>query len=259
MHEGEASAASWPDQAHVQRWTAALERIAARERADRGIDEPTSVVFEFGVLSVVYGDFRYAISGTEAIDDEDELFREIDYWIAFERNNGLDFDELLDRDHAVIDAWRERLPSLQDAWQEAADRVCGDVRRTTPLDWNPTVSVRETTEWFPPITAARQAVARQWVSIAPAGAIRQRRLLLPDFWLSFDRYGTNLPTDLRDVDDMTWHLAHRIQEWVIEEQDVWGAWPQCPDHGHHLDPWGDEWVCPTTRQVRSKIGEFPPT
>ena len=205
------------------------------------------------MLSVVYGDFYRAISGTEAIYGEDKLFREIDHWIAFERNDGLPVDDLLDRDHAVINAWREELPSLQSVWQEAADRVCGDVRRTTSLTWTPTVSVRETTEWFPPPSTARA----EGVWIAPAGAIRQRRLLLPDFWLSFDRYGTNLPTDLRDVDDMAEHLAARIQEWVIEEQDVWGAWPQCPDHGHPLDPWGDEWVCPTTRQVRSKIGELP--
>jgi hypothetical protein len=257
------SAFSWPDQAQVRRWDAVLERIALREVVERGIEERASVVFEFGVLTARYGSYRHAVSGSEAVQDEDALFRAIDYWIAFERNGGVDADELLDRDRAVIDRWMERLPRDQQDWQECADLVCRDINRTSPLNWIPRVTIHDDEEVWPrpdfgpsPQPSVAAWGVGMWI-VGAANESRRRALLLPELWISIDRYELRLPSDLVGHEWRVGFLANQLQEWMIEE--IWGAWPECPDHSHPLEPQGSVWVCPTTERVLASVGDLPAT
>jgi hypothetical protein len=255
------SASGWPDQAQVRRWDGVLERIALREFVERGVEERASVVFEFGVLSARFGSYRHAVSGSEAVKDEDELFRAIDYWIAFERDGGLDANELLDRDRVIVDRWMERLPRGQQGWQECADLVSRDVNRTSPLNWAPRVTIHDEEEVWPrpdfgppPQPGVAAWGVGMWIVAADREPAR-RPLLLPELWISMDRYEVRLPSDCVDRDGRLGFLADQLQEWVIEE--IWGAWPECPDHVHPLESQGSVWLCPTTERVVATIGDLP--
>src|SRR3954447_5947906 len=120
----------------------ALEAVAERQRLERGIDEPISLITSHGVLWANYGSLRIGAAGAHVdVESPEELFEEIDGWVAFERNGGV--ERLLARDLDHIEQWRGRLRAEQALWEEAARRVFRDVEATTNLRWHWRVIVHE--------------------------------------------------------------------------------------------------------------------
>lgn len=61
-----------PDAAMIRRWETALAAVAARERADRGVDEPTDVRVQSNSLWARYGPIQVPVTGPYAdVFDED--------------------------------------------------------------------------------------------------------------------------------------------------------------------------------------------
>jgi hypothetical protein len=74
------------------------------------------------------------------------------------------------------------------------------------------------------------------------------------------------PTEESSPAEQVWWLAHKVQEWEIEE--LWHegrstTWPECPEHpnSHPLEPGidGDDtavWRCPISQHISCPIGEL---
>jgi hypothetical protein len=72
------------------------------------------------------------------------------------------------------------------------------------------------------------------------------------------------PAEASSPAEQVWWLAHKVQEWEIEEQ--WHAggsanWPECPEHpgSHPLEPGIDDedtavWRCPRSERAICAIG-----
>jgi hypothetical protein len=91
----------------------------------------------------------------------------------------------------------------------------------------------------------------------------KRKLLLPELWLTTDGLGSyRLGTIGTDDPDATARalasFTERVQDAVIDE--LWGAWPPCPDHGHPLEVITEAdrvtWVCPTGGIRSMDVGEL---
>ena len=133
-----------------ERWTAALADVAARLRAERGLQDRWSVTSEYGRLCANYGVLRVSVDGENPdVRDPAELLEDIDTWVAVEREGGP--GRVLERDREFIASWRAQLPVAQRLWEEAARLVFADVEATTAvrMDWR--VSVHEDEEvWTGP-------------------------------------------------------------------------------------------------------------
>lgn len=254
MGTEERPASEWPDGAERQFWTDALRAVAERERVERGVEEPVRVTVGYGALWGYYGRIRIRLAGQHAqLRDEKELFEEIDRWVAFERPSGP--GNRLDRDRAVMDAWRARLPELQAIWERAAQRVFDDVVATTPIRWTWRISVHQDEILFPDIPDGVMGI---WASTYPAGRAPDRRALaLPELWLDAEGWAISLPQPHGDTDAIV-HVADKVQDEVMEE--LCTTWPTCRGHGHPLaiDASSDvaSWVCPYGGGIVAEIGSL---
>jgi hypothetical protein len=121
----------WPNWEEQRRWEVALADVVRRLREERGVHDPARVTADSDALWVEYGDLRVVVAGAAPdVLDPEELFKEVDTWVAFDRIGGPGL--VLDRDRAAIAEWRHRLPALQRFWQGIARRVFADVEATTP-------------------------------------------------------------------------------------------------------------------------------
>lgn len=251
-------ASSWPDAQEAERWVRALARTAERQRADRDVDEPYTVTSAYGVLWVNYGPLRFSVAGADVeVTSEQQLSDQIDRWVAFERHGGQ--QNLLDRDRASIDEWRAALPTIQALYEQAARLVFRDLEVTTSLRWHWRVSVHED-EQPPPPFPSRATGTGIWISETEPGCQPSRRpARLPLLWLDTDHFGTALTTGVRSVAEAVALVADAVQDTVIEE--IHGAWPACPNHGHPLALGGADgtsWTCPTTQLPVADVGGLNP-
>lgn len=256
MGTEEGPASEWPDEAERQYWTDALGAVAQRELVERGVDEHIRVTVGYGALWGYYGPIRIRLAGQHAeLRDVSDLFDEIDSWVAFDRPAGP--GKRLDRDQAVMDAWRARLPDVQAIWHSAAQRVFDDVVATTPIRWEWRIAVHEDEVVFPDMPDGVMGI---WASTHPAGWAPDRRALaLPQLWLEAGNWAVSLP----EPDGATGavvHVADKVQDEVMEE--LCTTWPTCPGHGHPLEIGVSEgvptWVCPVGGAVRAEIGALQP-
>lgn len=256
MGTEERPASEWPDDAERHFWIAALQGVAERERFERGVDDPVRVTVGYGALWGYYGRLRIRLAGQYAeLRDETELFEEIDRWVAFQRPGGP--GRRLDRDRAVMNAWRARLPEVRAIWESAAQRVFDDVAATTPIRWTWRIPVHEHETVFPDLPLG---VAGIWASSRPAGwTPDQRTLALPQLWLEADNWAISLPEPDGETDAIV-HVADKVQDEVMEE--LCTTWPTCRGHGHPLviDLNGDvpRWVCRDDAGVFVEIDALSP-
>lgn len=251
-------ASSWPDVQEAERWVRALARAAQRQQADRDVGEPYSMTSAYGLLWVNYGRLRFSVAGADmAVTSEQDLFERIDRWVAFERHGGQ--QNLLGRDRAFIQEWRAVLPQSQAHYEQGARLVFRDLEATTSLRWRWQVSVHEE-EQQPPPFPPHAVEAGIWISEAQTDRQPTRRpARLPLVWLDTDHFGTALPTGVRSVAEAAALIAEAVQDRVIEE--IHGAWPPCPDHGHPLALGGTgspSWTCPRTDLPVADLGRLNP-
>jgi hypothetical protein len=260
------AASAWPDPAEAARWFHALERIAAQQRTERGVDKPTTVTNGYGSLWANYGRLRIRVAGAHAqLDDEADLFEFIDRWIAFELHDSE--DALLDRDREYIAQWRARLPAAQEVWEQAAERVFADLDPSIigGQDWRIVVEEDELDRprWlidddYQGSYSAHVRYPAGWKRTEPV----RRPLLLPHLALKTGTSGTNLLQGISregavDIDDAVAHLAEWLQEEIID--DTSAAWPKCPDHEHPLTLAGPQcttWTCPATDRAVAEVGHL---
>ncbi len=253
MTGGETSDAP-PDAAVIRRWDAALATVAARELADRGVDEPADVRVEGQALWAYYGPIQVLLNGWSAdVADEDGLFAFIDRWIAFERTAGT--DHFIERDHQFVADWRAQIPARLAIARAALDIVMLDVTRTTSVQPSWQLAVHED-EPVPMSVPGRSGI---WITTGPFKPEERRPLILPELWIGVgepNRYRP-IPEDLDDLSDAISFMAREMSEWVIEE--IHQIWPECPRHGHIAKPGGRDgpsWTCPTDGLVIAAIGKL---
>lgn len=255
---------AWPDQGEWSRWNAALTNVRARLQQERGVNEPWQLTTGWGALWAEYGDLRLRVAGVGAeVTDQDDLFEQIDEWVAFDRAAGP--GRVLDRDRQAMAEWRQQIPTLRQLWEEAARRVFRDVEATTDLQLPWKIEVHEDEpDW--------SAIHQRFVGGGGIGGVvggilpmdmpmpelPRRPLNFPQIWLEIGGHGRSLPA-VNNEADATAHLADVVQEDVIEE--VHGAWPPCPRHAHPLevhyaDAGRPMWSCPTTPDITVPIGEL---
>jgi hypothetical protein len=226
-------------------------------RAERGVEEPTKLTAGYGALWASFGRCRLRVAGPHAdVVDEARLFEEIDRWVAFERSAGPGI--VLDRDLAVIEEWRARLPLAQAVWEEAAALVFHDVEATTSLRWTWRITVHDDEEAFPDLPEGVSGVF--FAEVRPADwEPPRRKLALPELWLETDSFGIRLPEPDGSADAVA-HVADRVQDEVMEE--IVTTWPPCPGHQHPLAVGGDDtlalWVCPGEGALSVPIGSLRP-
>lgn len=239
MIEDDAGFPQWgPDQSAWDRWHRALAAAAERLHDERGIADPWQLVVGWEVLWAEYGELSLRVAGEGAdMGGPDELFAEIDTWVAFDRPGGP--GRVLDRDRQAMAEWRARLPELRQFWEGVARRVFRGVEATTDLvpTWRVVVHEDETVWPGRPLTG-------------------RRPLAFPEVWLETPHVHRHLP-DLADEDEAIGHLADELQDDIIEK--IRGAWPQCPRHPHPLgvtytDDDRPVWQCPTSRDISISVG-----
>ncbi|MGN6473128.1 MAG: hypothetical protein ACTHK4_05705 [Mycobacteriales bacterium] len=249
---------SWPHREEVERWITALARVATRERDDRGLDETWSVTYEYGSLWANYSRLRVPVAGPHPdVADEAELFEVIDRWVAFELINRA--DQLIDRDREYIAWYRAQLPAQRALWEQAAERVFRDVEATTATRWEWELVLHEDEPDWPRRDPddERQGVFVTAISSEMPEEPPRRPLLLPDLWLHDARGARVYLGEAADLDQAVNRLAGEVQELIIEE--LWRAWPRCPEHEHPLEldgPPATTWTCPTTGQAIAEVGEL---
>ena len=265
----------WPDVTERDHWTAALANAAERVERDRGVVEPWRLEVGYGRLWASYGGNSTAVAGPAPdVLDPQELFEDIDSWVAFERPGGP--GRVLDRDLAAMAQWRAQLPALQRMWEEAASRVFLDVRTTTQaeLDWRVAVHEEEVDWSRLPGGGPAQFVAS---GEGRVGGVIGHEFVGPDPWpdgpptrpAAFPQIHLETRTSsgsgsddhlggADDLDDAVLDVAGTVQDLVIEE--VHGAWPTCPGHWHPMQPGpstdGAVWHCPDDDRVAVPIGRL---
>lgn len=257
MRLEEEPASAWPDRAEADRWTRALTDVAGRQKLDRGVVEPFSVTAGYGALWANFGPIRTRVAGAYAeVRDEQDLFEQVDRWVAFERGGGT--TNLLDRDREFIDQLWARLPEEKAVWEDAARRVFRDLETTTSLRGGWRVAVREDEEdWPAPPEPGRSGI---WITrtTLPADWRPPRRpLLLPELWLECERWATSLPRGVPSFSEAVAFVADKVQDEVID--DSWEAWPECREHGHPLNLTTNEaayWTCPATGVAVAEVGSL---
>jgi hypothetical protein len=251
---------NWPDQEEWNRWQDALAGAARRLKEERGVEEPWRLAVGWGALWAEYGDLRLRVAG-EGIEvtDPDDLFDEVDHWVAFDRHAGP--GRVLDRDRQAMAEWRHRLPAVRQFWEKVAVHVFRDVEATTDLrlPWKVVVHEDE-----PDWAAIRNSVDG---GISAVGGVLmdiptpwpgRRPSNFPQVWIETPHTGRSLP-EMDDEADAIGYLADMVQEDVIDE--IHGAWPQCPRHSHPLEVHYSDtarpvWKCPTTPDIAVAIGEL---
>lgn len=256
---------TWPDQDERSRWHEALAGAAQRLRAERGVDDPWRLTVGWGALWAEYGDLRLRVAGEGAEPRApDDLFDEIDSWVAFDRIAGP--GQVLARDRQAMAEWRQRIPAVQQFWERVARRVFRDVEATTDLrlPWKVVVHEDEP-DWsaihadlMDGVDGGIDAVGGIVLMDKPMPQPGRRPLNFPQIWLETPRTGRSLP-EMADEAEATGYLADLVQEDIIEE--VHGAWPECPRHPHPLEVhYADSahpmWRCPTTPDTTVAIGEL---
>lgn len=256
---------TWPDHEEWSRWRDALARVTTRLQEERGVEEPWRLTVGWGALWAEYGDLRLRVAGEGAeLPSPDDLFAEIDSWVAFDREAGP--GRVLDRDRRAMAEWRQRIPAVQQFWETVARRVFRDVEATTDLRLPWKVAVHEDEPDWSAFRAAVEdgvdggitAVGGIWGTDGPMPQPGRRPLPFPQIWLETPRTGRSLP-EMADEAEAIGYLADLVQEDVIGE--VHGAWPECPRHPHPLqvvytDPARPMWGCPTTADITVAIGEL---
>src|SRR5829696_811856 len=215
-----------------------LAGVAQRLRAERGVDDPWRLTVGWGALWAEYGDLRLRVAGEGAEPRApDDLFDEIDSWVAFDRIAGP--GQVLARDRQAMAEWRQRIPAVQQFWERVARRVFRDVEATTDLrlPWKVVVHEDEP-DWsaihadlMDGVDGGIDAVGGIVLMDKPMPQPGRRPLNFPQIWLETPRTGRSLP-EMADEAEATGYLADLVQEDIIEE--VHGAWPECPRHPHPL-------------------------
>ena len=252
---------TWPDQAEWDRWHDALAGATMRLQDQRGVEEPWRLTVGWGALWAEYGDLRMRIAG-EGVEliDPDDLFDELDRWVAFDRRAGP--GRVLDRDRQAMAEWRQRVPGVRQFWEEVARVVFRDVEATTDLGLSWKVVVHEDEPDWPAIPDGVDGgigvVGGLVLMDMPMPQPGRRPLNFPQIWIETPHTGRSLP-EMGDEAEAIGYLADMVQEEVIEE--IHGAWPQCPRHPHPLevhypDSGHPTWRCPKAPDIGVSIGEL---
>ncbi len=255
----------WPDQKEWNRWRDALAGVTTRLQEERGVEEPWRLTVGWGALWAEYGDLRLRVAGEGAeLSSPDDLFDEIDSWVAFDREAGP--GQVLERDRQAMAEWRKRIPAVQQFWETVARRVFRDVEATTDLHLPWKIAVHEDELDWSAVRAAVNdgvdggitAVGGIFMTDGPMPQLGRRPLNFPQIWLETPHTGRSLP-EMADEADAIGYLADLVQEDIIEE--AHGAWPECPRHPHPLEVVYTNsarpmWGCPTTPDITVAIGEL---
>ncbi|QXG76102.1 hypothetical protein KUM42_00515 [Modestobacter sp. L9-4] len=250
-----------------------LADVARRIERDRGVVDVWRLEARDGALWACYGDLLHRVAGAHAdISGPDELFEEIDTWVAFERPGGP--GRLLDRDLQAMADWRARLAVQRPRYEAAAARVFLDIASTTELDLVWRIAVHETeVDW----SAVHDRLPPEWLGAAGCGGVVAREVDGPDpspegpptrpvdfpqLYLetrtSTGSGSDDVLTGADDLDGAVWDVAGTVQDLVMEEGG--GAWPACPGHWHPMQPGhgvtGPVWRCPDDERVAVPIGQL---
>jgi len=237
-----------PDRGELERWAVALGTVADRIRAERGIEDPWRLSIEDGVLWALYGELRVRLGPGAEVRGEDDLFDEVDGWVAHDRRPGP--GQVLDRDREARAAWRAGLPALRAFWEPLVERVLADVVRTTDVDVSWSIDLDEWQVDVPPTAGLQLTFGDQPLPVREAD--------FPQWVLRLPHQGFELPA-VEDEDDAVAHLASRVQDYVVEE--LPGAWPVCPGHPHPMEPAAEDvvvWRCPAGAGATHEVGRLPP-
>ena len=248
MVSGSGGAAEWPDEAERDRWWAALQRVAARVERERGVVEPLGMEVDGRALWATYADLRFRVAGEYADLAEEGLFDEVDDWVAFEREAGPGTE--LERDRAYVASVRARFPAATALWEAAVVRVLRDVTATTGMVLRWRVAVHEDEEV--PLRWTGTGDVGLFAVPAPSGAWPRRPLRIPELWLEAEwqeargSWERQLDVHETDPEDAVLVVASYVQDDLIQE--LPGAWPACPGHGHPRELDAHEgvavWRCP---------------
>jgi hypothetical protein len=216
---------------------------------------------DWGALWAEYGDLRLRVAGEGVeLTDPEDLFDEVDHWVAFERMAGP--GRVLDRDGQAMAEWRQRIPAIRQFWEKVAGHVFRDVEATADLRLPWKVAVHEDEPDWPAIPDGVDSgigvVGGIVLTDMPMPQLGRRPLNFPQIWIETPHSGRSLP-EMDDEAEATGYLADMVQEDVIEE--IHGAWPKCPRHAHplevHYTDSGDPtWRCPKTPDIEVPIGEL---
>ncbi|GAB4079300.1 hypothetical protein GCU67_14665 [Modestobacter muralis] len=265
----------WPDVTERDHWTAALADVAARIERDRGVADPWRLDVEHSLLWAQYGGTRIAVAGPDAdVRSAEELFEQIDSWVAFERHAGP--GQVLERDRQAVADWRAQLAVQQPRYQAATARVFLDIRATTTIDLGWRVAVHEEElDWAalrsqlpPELLGATEGTTggiagHEFVGPGPwPDGPPTRPVPFPQLYLETRTASGRGSDDVLDVatdlDDAVWEVAATVQDLVMEE--VHGAWPACPGHWHPMQTGpsssGPVWRCPADERVAVPIGRL---
>jgi hypothetical protein len=201
----------WANRIEVTHWQQVLRRVVQQERDERGVDEPASIRSDHGNLFAVYGPVKFLVASVrdvEELPDEDGVFQEVDRWIAFERPDGPGVT--LDRDRLVIDAWHDKLSTMERSWPPIISKVMDDVEATTNLSVGWQLERRDEVAVLPFQTAANSGFFGAQLSTSPRPT---RRLLLPELWLTTQDLDSYLLVELNteDADDSGLTVAGLVE------------------------------------------------
>lgn len=262
MSERDHDLAQWPDQGQVQYWDGVLAEIAERERLDRDVLLRPFLRCDGELLWAHYDDDGPwdRVAGPGADLDADTLFERIDQWVAFERSPAPTV--LVERDRTFIAEVRSRLTAAIPNLIRAVELASADVVATTVLRPQWQVVLHEVGEMESPRSEA-------WERLVQMGRLPAREAVRLPF-VSLDNGHPESSQPLRALEAMTvphavGTILSEIQDSMIDE--VWGAWPACPMHGHPMeadcDNWDSDdnpvyWACPTTKSKITTIGSLTP-
>jgi hypothetical protein len=233
------------------------------------------VTHEYDSLWVNYDGFRVRVGAGEDVTTEQELFDEIDIWVAHDRPGGP--GRWLPRDAAAVEeaytAARRCVPWFEGAVARLAADLQNAWGKTTT--WEVTLAPDDL-PWpgfeglpFPPLDHGLMGLWETVVSVQPATdpappADVDGRVGYPEIRImmtSADGSGTGHtapfwePTSEEDAID---ELASLFEDALIEE--VWGYWPTCPAHDYELEitriDGKASWVCSEAGQVLGPVGSL---
>jgi hypothetical protein len=226
-------------------WRAALDRVAHRIAQERGVRDDVDVSSAHEeILWVRYGGLELRVDPHGAVViDEADLFEQVDEWVAFDRPDGP--GRVLQRDRDRVERYRQDLLVMRDRYHVAARLVFADVASSTTLNprWEIVLHNRPPLPYFPVSSPPGLHPP------PPAQLTEESRDQLPDPVLTlicavgdFDLHD-DADTELRAL----FNMVDAVQDALIEE--VHGAWPPCPAHGHPLEVEDGSdgvavWACP---------------